>query len=200
MNERLISLLNFLELNHNTKVEEVKDMNHVYNINSEKYMILTNEEANITHENYIQNTIDNYGSDEVDKLDVDYIIQNCMDSTYFDCSLEGHYEMYADEIECEGAFSNNFKTRLEEEMAEENCKDKDSFIKHLCSLHESSIQWYRDIFGDDGLLETASDHGAIDIKKVSEFYIDEYGRGYNLSDYNGEELKLANGYYAYRLY
>ena len=200
MNERLVSLLSFLELNCDAKVEEVKGIKHTYNINDKKYMILTREEANITHEKYIQNVVNNYSNNRTLKLEVDYIIDSCIDSTYFDETMREHYEDYVDDIEYEEASNDSFKTRLEEEMAQENCKDKNSYINYLCSLHKSGVEWYRNSFGDIDFFETASEEDAINIKKVSEFYIEEYGRGYNLANYDGEELELANGYYAYRLY
>lgn len=201
MSERMISLLDFLG-NYDLEIKKVENSKNTYIVDNKQYIVLTDSEANNLHRQYIQKVIDNYilkNYDDISlKLDIEYIIDNYINSQYFDESIKQHYEMYTDEIECEKAFSDNFETRLEEEMAEENCKDKNSYINYLCSL-ENSIEWYRNIFGDIGLLETADVHGAIDIDGISDYYINEYGRGYNLSDYDGDELELINGYYAYRI-
>ena len=65
-------------------------------------------------------------------------------------------------------------------------------------MSDDSVEWYRDNFGEESLLEIAKSNGLVDEDAFAQWVIDTDGRGHILSGYDGEELELEDGLYAYR--
>lgn len=199
MEERVIKLLDYLGLDHDTEVEEVEYSDNTYRIDGKEYLVLTDEEANTAHEEYIKNFIDDCGVSGFTEFAQEYILEECLDASWFDEAMKESYENYASDIENEDSDNEEYENRLEEEMADAGCEDEDSFVEHLCSSYDSGVQWYKDNFGDSDFSEAINKHCSIDIGKVSEFCIEHDGRGHSLASYDGDELELADDYYAYRI-
>ena len=199
MNERAIKLLDYLGLDETTEVKESKYDDNTFIVENEEYMVLTDEEADDAHYNYIENFIDDCGIGGFTPYGQEYIIENCMDKSWFDDAMQESYESYVDDIRHESAMNDEFENRLEEEMSEADCEDEDSFVEYLCSMYEDGVEWYRHNFGDKDFFDVAKERCSVDIQAVSEFCIREDGRGHSLSHYDGHELELEDDYYAYRI-
>lgn len=199
MNEKAIKLLDYLGLDHDTEVKDATYSDDVYIVDGEEYLVLTDKEADIRHEEYIELFLDDCGIEGFTEFGQEYIIENCMGTDWFDEAMRDSYECYAEDIKEEPASSEEFDNRLEEEMAESNCDDEDSFVDSLCSQYDNGVEWYRSNFGDKDFFSIAKERCSVDISKVSEFCIEQDGRGHCLASYDGCELELDNNYYAYRL-
>jgi len=63
---------------------------------------------------------------------------------------------------------------------------------------DDPIQLFRDTFGDDELAEVVKYNNLVDIEKVADEVISLDGLGHILSYYDGVEIDLGNGLFAYR--
>lgn len=199
MNERVIKLLDYLKLDHNTEVEEVEYSETTYVVDDTEYLVLTNEEADEAHEEYIESFLDDCGIAGFSKFTQEYILENFVDTRWFDEAMRESYESYVSDIRDEESYSDDFETRLEEEMAEADCEDEESYIDYLCSQYDDATEWYKENFGESDFSEAVKEYCSIDVAKVSEFCIEQHGRGHNLATYDGIELNLGDDYYAYRI-
>lgn len=69
---------------------------------------------------------------------------------WFDLALRESYEFYIDDIRHESpsiAYSDEYESRLEEEMAEANCETEEDFLDYLCEGYDDAMEWYIDNFG-----------------------------------------------------
>lgn len=196
--EKVIKLLDYLELDKDVEVKESQYDENIYVVDGEEYLILTDEEADETHREYIKSFIEDCGITGFTEFAQEYIYENCMDSSWFDEAMKESFESYVEDIRNEES-DNGFKNRLVEEMYDNGCEDEDSYVEYLCSSYENGIQWYRENFGDTDFASIVNEHCSLDIDKISEFCIEYDGRGHSLSSYDGHELELDDEYYAYRV-
>ena len=131
-------------------------------------------------------------------------------------------EFYADDIESED--DNEYGNRLIHEMYDEGIledddfeKDEDGeidytrvketvdidskkedFVDKLVENMGDAVEWYRSEFGEDELARTVRDNNLIDADAVAEEAIDWDGVEHFLASYDGEEIELDDGWYAYR--
>lgn len=66
---------------------------------------------------------------------------------WFEDAMRESYESYVDDIREENASSDEFETRLEEEMADAHCETEEDFIDYLCDNFDDAIEWYVYNFG-----------------------------------------------------
>lgn len=199
MNERALKLLDYLGLENTTEVKESEYYDNTFIVENEEYMVLTDGEADDAHYNCIENLIDDCGINAFTPYGQEYIIENCMDTNWFDEAMKESYECYVDDIRHESSMNDEFENRLEEEMSDANCEDEESFIEYLCSIYKDGVEWYRENIGDKEFFKIAKERCSIDISAISEFCIREDGRGHSLASYDGYELELEDDYYAYRI-
>ena len=198
MKEKIKALLNYLDLESEDAIE-IKTSNDSYiTINNEEYLVLTDEEANEAHENYIELLIDDLGINAFTPYAQEYIIENCIDKSWFDDAMRESYECYVEDIREESSFNNEYENRLEEEMAENDCDTEEDYIEHLMNSYKDGVEWYKLNIGEEDFSEMVRKYCSLDIGLISKFCIREDGRGHSLASYNGEELELENGYFAYR--
>ena len=131
-------------------------------------------------------------------------------------------EFYADDIESED--DNEYGNRLIHEMYDEGIledddfeKDEDGeidytrvketvdidskkedFVDKLVENMGDAVEWYRSEFGEDELARTVRDNNLIDADAVAEEAIAWDGVEHFLASYDGEEIELDDGWYAYR--
>ena len=76
----------------------------------------------------------------------------------------------------------------------------DEFVESLDSMYEDGFEWFIDGFGESDLRYLISEGRLnIDFDKLAEDVIRYYGRGEELSSYDGDEHELDDDYYAYRV-
>lgn len=69
---------------------------------------------------------------------------------WFEMAMNESNEFYIDDIRNEGAScSYDCGSRLEEEMADADCKTEEDFLNYLNGQYDDPIEWYVDNFGAD---------------------------------------------------
>ena len=199
MNERAIKLLNYLGLSHDTEVKESEYDDNTFIVEGKEYQILTDEEADEAHEEYISNFIDDCGISAFTPYAQRYIIENYMDKSWFNEAMIESYESYVEDIKLESSSDKDFENRLEEEISDTGCEDEESYVEYLCSQYSDGVEWYIDNFGEADFFKICKETCHLDISGISEFCIREDGRGHSLATYDGNELELDDNYYAYKL-
>lgn len=66
---------------------------------------------------------------------------------WFEVSMKESNEYYIADIREEPAFSDEYETRLEEEMADAECETEEDYLDYLNSNYDDAIEWYVENFG-----------------------------------------------------
>jgi hypothetical protein len=148
---------------------------------------------------------------------------NALDNDWFEGAVRESYEYYVEDIEDE-ASSMGYDNRLIEEMhdhqvlsdddfeidedGEPNLRElkegididdkKEEFIDLLVENAGNAVDYCGDNFGWDWVTEMASTHNLVDLEEVVDQCIYEDGVAHFIARYDGEEIELENGLYAYR--
>ena len=106
-------------------------------------------------------------------------------------------EFYLDDIENESSLTHD--NRLEEEIENHNCSTREEYLALLNSNYDNAVEWYRDNFGNKEFKEYIKENThLIDWDSVIEECKNIDGRGI-IANYDGCEIELENGYFAYRI-
>ena len=195
-NEKVTALLNGVFEGENIDSIEIVDENTI-EINGQTYLVLDDEEADNYYYDYQKGLIEDLGLDGFNDYFKDWIIDNCIDEEHFFNIMNECNEFYLDDIENEGSLTHD--NRLEEEIEENGCKDRDEYLELLNNNYDSAVDWYRDNFGDNMLTDYIKEHEyLIDWDEVIEECKSVDGRG-TISDYDGCEIELEDWYFAYRI-
>ena len=195
-NEKVTALLNGVFEGENIDSIEIVDENTI-EVNGQTYLVLDDEEADNYYYDYQKGLIDDLGLDGFNDYFKDWIIDNCIDEEHFFNIMNECNEFYLDDIENEGSLTHD--NRLEEEIEENGCKDRDEYLELLNNNYDNAIDWYRDNFGDNMLTDYIKEHEyLIDWDEVIEECKSVDGRG-TISDYDGCEIELEDWYFAYRI-
>lgn len=162
-----------------------------------EYLVLTDDEADKEFYNYEENSIEELGLDLFTEWAKEYIIENCLDTDWFDDCMKNDYENYCADIELEEASNDEYENRLEEEMAEADCNNVEDYIEYLCSDYDNGIDYFKINFGDYALNCVINKYNLLDIDKVIEYIKEEDGRGI-LASWDGVENEEGE-YFIYRL-
>ena len=195
-NEKVTALLNGVFEGENIDSIEIVDENTI-EVNGQTYLVLDDEEADNYYYDYQKGLIDDLGLDGFNDYFKDWIIDNCINEEHFFNIMNECNEFYLDDIENEGSLTHD--NRLEEEIEENGCKDRDEYLELLNNNYDSAVDWYRDNFGDNMLTDYIKEHEyLIDWDTVIEECKSVDGRG-TISDYDGCEIELEDWYFAYRI-
>lgn len=201
---------------------EQEDENSFITSDGAEYVVYDDNEADGATREYIESTIDDMGLEAFSSNFQEWIIDNALDESWFREAMEESNEYYVQDLENES--SSQFGNRLIEEaynagvigdddfeLDEDNSPIFDSLIKDEYELHDeyveylnnsedNPVEWYRNNLGDEDLTDLIRDNRIdLDIDAIVEECIAEDGRGHFLSTYDGEEIELNNGKYAYRI-
>lgn len=195
MNEKIEALAKFLEV----EVEEIEQgyNDDYFEVNGEEYLVVTDEEADNYFHDSEENLINELGIEAFSDCAKDYIIDNFINSEWFDDCMNESNEIYCNDIETESASSDEFENRLEEEMAENDCETMEDYVEFMNNQYYNGIEWYKDNFGDKEFSEVAIKYGALDVDGIIDWIKDEDGRGGCLTGYDGIENEQDN-YFIYR--
>ena len=129
MEERIKVLAEFLGIEESEISKGYRD-NMFETSDGEEYLVVTDEEADDEFYNYESELIDELGLDAFSDWAKDYIIENCVDTEWFENFYYEDYESYANDIETEPASSDEYENRLEEEMSEAGVDTKEDFVEY----------------------------------------------------------------------
>ena len=218
--ERIKALAEYLEVEEDTLKEGYDDM-VVETEDGEEYLVVDEDEARELATDSIKNFIDECGIQGFTKDFQDWIISNAVEGDWFkDAQREGN-EFYFDDILEEG--SDKFENRAIEELYErgiisdEDFEEddegnvdysqfkgdpndyKDDFVDAMCEDWSDPVEWFRDNFGDEQFTEVVTKQNLIDIDSVVDTCIEWDGIAHFIATYDGNELELEDGYFAYRI-
>ena len=195
--EKIEALAKFLGIETSGIEEDMNNHKYFKTEDGEEYMVLTDDEAEKTFYDYEAELIDELGLDAFSDWAKDYIIENCVDTEWFENFYYEDYESYANDIETESASSDEYENRLEEEMAEAECADVDEFIDYLVdSISDDFVGNFKFDFGEEMLTEVVMNNNLLDMDAVIGYIKEEDGRGI-IATYDGVENEEGE-YYIYR--
>ena len=197
MEERIKVLAEFLGIEESEILKGYRD-NIFETSDGEEYLVVTDKEADDEFYQYEENLIDELGLDAFSDWAKDYIIENCVDTEWFENFYYEDYESYANDIETESASSDEYKNRLEEEMAEAECTTIEEFVEYMVDrIRDDLVGQFEFDFGKDQLTDVVSRYNLLDMDTVIDYIKEQDGRG-NMAGYDGVENEEGE-YFIYRL-
>lgn len=195
--EKIEALAKFLEIETSEIEEDMNNHKYFRTEDGEEYMVLTDEEADKVFYDYELDLIEECGLDAFTDWARDCIIENCLEVDWFEDFYREDYEKYANDIETESASSDEYASRLEEEMAEAECVDVDEFIDYLVdSISDDFVGQFKFDFGEGMLTEVIMNNNLLDMDAVIDYIKKTEGRGI-IASYDGVENEEE--YYIYRI-
>ena len=197
MEERIKVLAEFLGIEESEILKGYRD-NIFETSDGEEYLVVTDKEADDEFYQYEENLIDELGLDAFSDWAKDYIIENCVDTEWFENFYYEDYESYANDIETESASSDEYENRLEEEMAEAECTTIEEFVEYMVDrIRDDLVGQFEFDFGKDQLTDVVSRYNLLDMDAVIDYIKGQDGRGI-MASYDGVENEEGE-YYIYRI-
>ena len=197
MEEKIKALAEFLGISEEEISEGYTD-NVFETLDGEEYLVVTDEEADDEFYQYEENLIDELGLDAFSDWAKDYIIENCVNTEWFENFYYEDYESYANDIETESASSDEYENRLEEEMAEAGVDNKEDFVEYMVDgIRNDLVGQFEFDFGKDELRDVVSRYDLLDIDAIIDYIKEQDGRGI-LAGYDGVENEEEE-YFIYRI-
>ena len=196
MEEKIKVLAEFLGIEESEILKGYTD-NVFETSDGEEYLVVTDEEADDEFYDYEAELIDELGLDAFSDWAKDYIIENCVDTEWFENFYYEDYESYANDIETESASSDEYENRLEEEMAEAECTTIEEFVEYMVDrIRDDLVGRFEFDFGKDQLTDVVSRYNLLDMDAVINYIKEQDGRGI-MAGYDGIENEEGE-YYIYR--
>ena len=219
--ERKKALADYLKV----EVDEIENgyRDDLFETYGEEYLVVDGDEAYELAKEDIINFIDDEGIGGFTPWFQDWILDNACDKSWFDDVQMEDAESYANDIKYEDDYNGECVNRLVAEMKEagllseydgelvdngdgllEPAEDVDmdakvgEFIDRLVDSWGDAYEWYRDEFGDDGMKE-AQKNISLDYDAIVSEAISDDGIAHFIASYDGEEIDLGNGLFAYRV-
>ena len=219
--DRIEALAQFLGLDEEEKEDiEVDDETLTYD--SEEYLVLTDSEADDWFERYQKDLWDDLGIQSFSESFQDWIINNALDKSWFEDTMDESNKFYCEDIANES--SREFDNRLVEECYERGLIDDDDFeededgdvdheqckkdnddlielmVEDMNNDYDDPVEWYKDNFGEEDLSKVAIENNLVDLDAVIEEVKNIDGRGCLATWNNVENEEKVNGewFYIYR--
>jgi hypothetical protein len=164
-------------------------------VGGEEWFIMSDTEADEYAEEDAENLFDEMEMDALPGDWPDFI----MNKDDFDSALAEAIQNYIETAREEPSNDpTTYDSKLDEEMAGANTASEQDFEDYLTTQWVPDgdvIQWFISEYGHEAFKETAN----VDTAALAKHIMETDGRGSIISDYNGEEIDLGKGYYAYRL-
>lgn len=197
MEEKIKVLAEFLGISEEEVSESYTD-NVFETSDGEEYLVVTDEEADDEFYQYEENLIDELGLDAFSDWAKDYIIENCVDTEWFENFYYEDYESYANDIETESASSDEYENRLEEEMAEAGVDTKEDFVEYMVDrIRNDLVGQFEFDFGKNELRDVVSRYNLLDVDAIIDYIKEQDGREI-LASYDGIENEEGE-YFIYRI-
>lgn len=153
----------------------------------EEYMVFSDhDEAESVAKEYCEDLLEDTG---IEGIRFEYLggIERFVNEKWFEEAFEDMADSYIGDLS-EEEMKEEFDTTDEEEAKE----------KYLENYSDDYIQSFIDEFGKQVFNEVIEKNNLINISELAEAIVDTDGVANQLASYDGEEIELSNGYYAYR--
>ena len=216
--EKAVALANYLGIGVEDVAPEKYDDN-AFETPEGEYLVLDEDEIFEYVKTDVENLIDDIGlsafTSDFQSWIFDYAVSN---NDWFDEAMDESNRFYAEDIM--GESDNKYASRFIQECVERNIlSDEDlvetedgldypegksnedyieDFVASLNDDYEDGITWFRDNFGDDEFRRAVNEYLNVNTDAIAEKLIDLDGVGNSLASYDGKEIDLGDGLYAYR--
>ena len=188
---KLVEMLNWYGDNVDSNISSVEILSDTHvEIDGQEYMILNEDEAKEEFKRYQEDLLDDMGLDLFSEWAKNHILENFVDTDWFDEVLDESNRGYIDDIRFEG-------NRLEEEMKERNCKEEYEFLESLNDDYENGLQWMIENFGMEEVEACVKNYNLLDYDEIIDWIAETDGRGC-LAGYDGVEHEWCD-FYIYRV-
>lgn len=188
---------------------------------NESYLVLTEDEAREYAKRDIESVFDDLGLDAFTPSFQEWILNNAVEGDFFEDAIRESNQFYIEDIENEydGVFENRLISELVdsgilteddfENWGEENPTVRDDvnldekkmeYLDYLVSGISDYAEEYKIQFGEDDFNNVVKEGRVdIDMDAVVDECISMDGIAHFVARYDGEEIDLGNGLYAYRV-
>lgn len=206
------------------EIEDGYDDDH-FEYGNEEYLVCDDyDDAVSKAEESFLNLVDDLGGEMFDIKGLEYIIYKNIDEGWFEDAFREMEYGYVNDIEDES--DNLYENRLISEMVERGILDadedfefaeddeeqeypilkssidldakKDEFVEEYINDISDFVEEYKFNFGSKDLYNVVEQNGLVDWESVAEEVVGIDGPANDLASYDGAEIELEDGYYAYR--
>ena len=183
----------------------------------DEFTVFDDDEADKEFRAGVESIIDDLG---IESFSPDFqqtiIDRGYVNTDWFQEALEESNRFYVDAIESE-TYNTTYANRLIDELEENGIisedditedgelKDgldidelKEQYAQLLNDNTGDPVEWYRDNFGNDTLKDVVRKYNLLDVDAIADEVKELDGRGPNLSLWDGQEIELDDGYFAYK--
>lgn len=212
--ERIKALATYLGVEEDEITEGYDDT--VFEVNGDEYRVLDDDEADEAVVDEIESLIDDLGLEAFTPAMQNWAVENAIDNVdWFDDALEEDMNYYVDDMNDDEVVEEAIDYDLideddayieDEDGNQEINPDLDiedlgeKLVQALVESEPDAYTWYVDNFGEKSVRDLIKDGQLrLDYQAIADECVSWDGRGHNLAHYDGEEIELDNGLYAYRL-
>lgn len=212
--ERIKALATYLGVEEDEITEGYRG--DIFNVNGREYLVVDEDEADGIIADDIENLIDDMGLEAFTPAMQDWIVENAVGNTeWFDDALEEDMNYYVDDLSddevVEEAINYNVIDEDDAYIEDEDGNQEinpdldiedlgEKLVQELIDEQDDAYTWYVDNFGENSVRDLIKD-GTLTLyyQAIADEVIRWDGRGNSLASYDGNEIELDNGLYAYRL-
>ena len=202
--DKIKVLAKYLDISED-EIKQTYDENHFETEDGEEYIVCDYDTAKELAEEDVRECYDEMGLEAFSKDYQDYILDNCVDESWFvDALREEADYMYSednmsdDEIYDE-AKGNGLVDDVEEDDADIDDLREQLTDKYYDDYSDDPIGWYKDNFDDEAFVHAVKDNDLVDIDAIARDCILTDGIAHFIATYDGDEIELEGDLYAYRV-
>lgn len=201
--ERAVALALYLGVDPKTITNTYNDVFETED--GEEYFVVTDAEAYDLAKDDIESLFDDMGLDSFTTTFQQWILDNAVeDGGWFSDILLEMEAGYVEDIKYEeGRLVKELIeagiVESEEEYHEDEEGAEERYVDYLVDDSGDPVDYFRSEFGEDEFSKVVRDNNFIDMDKVVEEAIEMDGVAHFIALYDGEEIELDNGLFAYRI-
>ncbi len=212
--ERIKALATYLGVEEDEITEGYRD--DVFDVNDEEYLVLDDDEADEAVVEDVENLVYDIGLEAFTDAMQDWILENAVDNMdWFDDALEEDMNYYVDNMDDDEVVEEAIRydvideddAYIEDEDGNQEINPEldledvgEKLVQALIDEQEDAYTWYVDNFGENSVRDLINDGTiTLDYQAIADEVMSWDGRGNSLASYDGDEIELDNGLYAYRL-
>lgn len=209
--DKKLALLNYLKdegiVDESLTVDDVKELyddNKSFEVDGYEYIVGDYDEAHDWAVEDVKNTFDDLGIESFSESfqeqilnDDRFINQNMLRNI-----MNEDIDVYVDNMDDDEVYETITETYgvNEEDLKDMDEEDIRNELKYQVGgvYEDMPADYFRDMFGKKDFSEFLIDRGLLDVNAIAEEVVRVDGFANSLASYDGEEIDLGNGLYAYR--
>lgn len=215
--EPIEALAKYLETD-SVNIEQSEYDNNIFEVDDSEYLVCDKEKAEKLARQEIEGLFEDLGLDAFQPEFQKWILDECIDQEFFKDIVRDDLSSYYNDLDAEEivekaieedliSFEESYDNGYYEETGNLSINPdldidllrqqlQDNELEHIDNYYEY-IKW---TYGQDFILEFVSDNPeCIDIEKIINECLKEDGIAHFIAFYDGEEIELEDGLFAYRL-